>query len=40
MLDMVLVLEFDLIQILVPPPPRYVDIGKLLNCLKPQFPHL
>lgn len=39
MLDMVLVLEFDLIQILVPPP-RYVDMGKLLNCLKPQFPHL
>lgn len=39
MLDKVLVLEFDLIQILVPPT-RYVNMGNLLNCLKPQFPHL
>lgn len=40
MLNMVLVLEFDLIQILVLPPMRYVDLGKLFNCFKPQFPYL
>lgn len=40
MLDMVLVLEFDLIHILVPLPTRYVNMDKLLNCLKPQFPYL
>lgn len=37
MLDKVLVLEFDLVQILAPPPTRYVNMGELLDCLSLSF---
>lgn len=40
MLGKVLVLEFDLVQILAPPPSRYVNMGELLDCFKPQFLNL
>lgn len=38
MLNMVLVLEFDLIHCLAPLLIQYVNMDKLLSCLKPEFP--